>query len=80
MSPGQVEGSDGEVPERGHGAGPAWRTRAEVAASPNQASMGFPGREAADNPPVILPRAALLMDGARQAEDITVRLRHQATG
>jgi hypothetical protein len=57
-----------------------WRTRAEVAASPNQASMGFPGREAADSPPVILPRAALLMDGARQAEDITVRLRRQAAG
>jgi len=57
----------------------AWRTRAEAAASPNQASMGSPGREAADSPPVILPRAALLMDGTRQAEDITVRLRRQAT-
>jgi hypothetical protein len=55
-----------------------WRTRAEVAASPNRASMGFPGREAADSPPVVVPRAALLMDGARQAEDITVRLRRQA--
>jgi hypothetical protein len=57
-----------------------WRTRAEVAASPNQASMGFPGREAADSPPVVLPRAALLMDVVRQAEDITVRLRRQAAG
>jgi hypothetical protein len=55
-----------------------WRTRAEVAASPNRASMGFPGREAADSPPVVVPRAALLMNGARQAEDITVRLRRQA--
>jgi hypothetical protein len=42
--------------------------------------MGFPGQEAADSPPVILPRAALIMDGARQAEDITVRLRRQAVG
>ncbi len=50
-----------------------WRTRAEVAASPNRASIGFPGREAADCPPSVLSRAALLMDGARQAEDITVR-------
>ena len=57
-----------------------WRTRAEVAASPNQASMGSPGREAADSPPVVLSRAALLMDVARQAEDITVRLRRQAAG
>jgi Domain of unknown function (DUF4062) len=52
-----------------------WRTRAEVAASPNAASMRSPGQETADSPPVILPRAALLMDGATQAEDITVRLR-----
>jgi len=57
-----------------------WRTRAEVAASPNQARMGFPGREAAASPPVVLPRAALLMDVARQSEDITVRLRRQAAG
>jgi len=57
-----------------------WRTRAEVVASPNQARMGFPGREAADSRPVILPRAALIMDGTRQAEDITVRLRRQAAG
>lgn len=56
-----------------------WRTRAEVAASPNRASIGFPGRESADSPPAVLPRAALLMDSARQAEDITVRLRRQAT-
>jgi hypothetical protein len=57
-----------------------WRTRGEVAASPNQASMGFPGREAADSPPVILPRADLLLGGASQAEDITVRLRRQTAG
>jgi len=57
-----------------------WRTRAEVAASPNQASMGFSGREAADSPPAVLPRAALLMDVPRQAEDVTVRLRRQAAG
>lgn len=57
-----------------------WRTRAEVAASPDQARMGIPGREAANSPPVALPRAALLMDVARQAEDITVRLRRQAAG
>jgi hypothetical protein len=41
-----------------------WRNCAEVAASPNRASMGFPGREAADSPPVMLARAALLMEGA----------------
>jgi hypothetical protein len=57
-----------------------WRTRAEIAASPNQARLGFPGREAADSPPVVLSRTALLMDVARQAEDITVRLRRQAAG
>ena len=57
-----------------------WRTRAEVAASPNSASMSLSGRETADSPPMILPRAALLMDGARQADDITVRLRRQAAG
>lgn len=56
-----------------------WRTRAEVAASPNRASMSLSGREAAESPPVVLPRAALLMDGARQADDITVRLRRQTT-
>jgi hypothetical protein len=55
-----------------------WRTRAEVAASPNRANMSLTGRESADSPPTILPRAALLMDIARQAEDITVRLRRQA--
>jgi hypothetical protein len=53
-----------------------WRTRAEEAASPNAANMGS-GLEAADSQPVILARAALLFDGARQAEDITVRLRRQ---
>lgn len=57
-----------------------WRTRAEVAASPNRATMGFVGREAADSPPVVLPRAALLMNAAIQAEDITVQLRRQAAG
>ena len=55
-----------------------WRTRAEVAASPNRASMNLSGMESADSPPVVLARAALLFDGARQAEDITVRLRRQA--
>jgi hypothetical protein len=52
-----------------------WRTRAEVAASPNAASMRSPGQDSADSPPVVLPRAELLMEGATQAEDITVRLR-----
>ena len=56
-----------------------WRTRAEVAASPNSASMSLSGRETADSPPVVLPRSALLMDGARQADDITVQLRRQPT-
>jgi hypothetical protein len=56
-----------------------WRTRAEVAASPDSASMSLSGREAADSPPVVLPRAALLMDGARRADDITVQLRRQTT-
>lgn len=56
-----------------------WRTRAEVAASPNRASVSLSGRELAESGPTVLPRAALLLDGARQAEDITVRLRRQAT-
>ena len=55
-----------------------WRTRAEVAASPNSAPMNLSGRESAASPPVILSRAALLMDSARQAEDITARLRREA--
>jgi hypothetical protein len=55
-----------------------WRTRAEVAASPNRASMNLTGRESAESEPVVLPRAALLQDIARQAEDITARLRRQA--
>jgi len=55
-----------------------WRTRAEVAASPNMASMSLSGVESADSPPVVLARAALLFDDARLAEDITVRLRRQA--
>ena len=57
----------------------AWRTRAEVAASPNRAGMNLSGRDSAESAPVVLPRAALLLDGARRAEDITVRLRRQAT-
>jgi hypothetical protein len=55
-----------------------WRTRAEVAASPGRADMNLSGRETAESPPVVLPRAALLQDAARQAEDITTRLRRQA--
>jgi hypothetical protein len=55
-----------------------WRTRAEVAASSSQAPMNLSGRESAESEPVVLPRAALLHDVARQAEDITVRLRRQA--
>jgi hypothetical protein len=55
-----------------------WRTRAEVAASPDRASMNLSGRESADSPPIVLPRAALLLDDVKQAEDITVRLRRQA--
>jgi Domain of unknown function (DUF4062) len=54
-----------------------WRTRAEVAASPNAASMSMSGSEMADGEPMVLPRAALLFDGARLADDITVRLRRQ---
>jgi Domain of unknown function (DUF4062) len=55
-----------------------WRTREEVAASPNQASISMTGIESADSPPVILPRVALLFDGTAKAEDITVRFRRQA--
>jgi hypothetical protein len=55
-----------------------WRTRAEVADSPNRANMNLSGRESAESEPVVLPRAALLQDLARRAEDITVRLRRQA--
>jgi hypothetical protein len=40
--------------------------------------MNLSGRESAESEPVVLPRAALLQDIARQAEDITVRLRRQA--
>ncbi len=53
-----------------------WRTRAEVAQSPNSASMGS-GIEAADSPPVVLARAALLFDTTKLADDVTVRLRRQ---
>jgi hypothetical protein len=55
-----------------------WRTREEAAASPNRANMSLSGLESADSPPEVLPRAALLFDGAKHAEDITVRLRRQA--
>lgn len=55
-----------------------WRTRAEVAASPNRANLSMAGLESAQSPPVVLPRAALLFNGVQQAEDITVRLRRQA--
>ncbi len=55
-----------------------WRTRQEMAASPNRANMSLSGLESADSPPVVLPRAALLFDGPKYAEDITVRLRRQA--
>ena len=50
-----------------------WRTRVEAVQSPNSASMGS-GLEAADSPPVVLARAALLFDITRLADDITVRL------
>lgn len=53
-----------------------WRTRAEVAESPNAASLGS-GVESAGSQPVVVPRAALLFDTARLADDITVRLRRQ---
>ena len=36
------------------------------------------GKESADSPPMVPPRAALLMDTAKQAEDITVYLRREA--
>jgi Domain of unknown function (DUF4062) len=55
-----------------------WRTRAEVAASPDRAAMNLSGTDSADSPPVVLPRAALLYDGAAKADDITVRIRRQA--
>jgi hypothetical protein len=57
-----------------------WRTRAEAAASPHAASMSLFGVETADSPPVVLPRAALLFEGARLADDITVQLRRQVAG
>ena len=55
-----------------------WRTREEVAASPDKANMSLSGLESETSPPVLLPRAGLLFDGAKHAEDITVRLRRQA--
>lgn len=55
-----------------------WRTRGEVAASPKSANMNHTGRESANSSPVVLARAALLFEGTRQAEDMTVRLRRQA--
>lgn len=55
-----------------------WRTRQEAATSPNRANMNLSGLESAVSSPVVLPRAALAFDAAKQAEDITVRLRRQA--
>jgi hypothetical protein len=54
-----------------------WRTRAEAAASPNSATMTPTQRESAESPPVVPARAALVFDGARQAEDMTVRFRRE---
>ena len=55
-----------------------WRTRAEVAASPNRAALNLSGLESADSDPVVLARAALVFEEQRLAEDITVRLRRGA--
>lgn len=58
--------------------GLAWRTRAEAAASSQSASMGFGHRgDSVDSPPTVLPRAALLLNTATQADDIVVRLGRQ---
>jgi hypothetical protein len=57
-----------------------WRTRAEVAASPNRASGSRAGLESAQSPPEVLPRADLLFSTEMHAEDITVRLRRQVQG
>jgi hypothetical protein len=57
----------------------ACTSRSSGVASPNRADMSLSGPEAADSPPVILTRTALLMNRARQADDITVRLRRQTT-
>lgn len=56
-----------------------WRTRAEVAVSPGRAPMNLSGRDSAKSPTVVLPRAALPLNGVQQAEDITVRLRRDAS-
>ena len=40
--------------------------------------MSLSGLESAESPPIVLPRAALLFDSQKYAEDITVRLRRQA--
>jgi len=56
----------------------AWRTRAEVTASPNSASMNLSGLESAVSDPVVLTRAALAFDESQRAEDIMVRLRREA--
>jgi hypothetical protein len=55
-----------------------WRTRAEVAASPNSASMNLSGLESAISDPVVLTRAALVFEESQLAEDIMVRLRRGA--
>lgn len=54
-----------------------WRTRAEVAASPNAASMNLANSESADAAPVILPRTALLYEGEKLADDIAAWFRRQ---
>jgi hypothetical protein len=57
-----------------------WRTRAEQAASPNQATMSMLGsREVVpvELAPARRPRAALLQQADRLAEDLTVLLRRQ---
>jgi hypothetical protein len=50
----------------------------EAAASPDRANISLSGLDRAESPPVVLPRAALEFDIAKQAEDVTVRLGRQA--
>lgn len=57
-----------------------WRTRAEQAASPNQAKLSMLGSRAAvpvELAPARRPRAALVQQADRFAEDLTVLLRRQ---
>jgi len=54
-----------------------WRTRSEVAASPNAAQMNLSNSEFAASPTVVLPRPALLYDGEKLADDIAAQLRRQ---